>query len=255
MTVGKAEITSISDIPQERWDKLTQKRIFFGHQSVGANIIDGLKKIIKDNNNIKLNIIDIDSQKLFTKPGISHSRIGENRKPESKIIAFADTMNNGIGDNVDIAFFKFCYVDITAKKNINKLFEEYKNSLAVLRDKYKNTLFIHVTVPLRATKPGIKSTIKKILKKSDWEYEDNVKRNEFNQLLNIEYLDFEPIFDLAMIEATYPDGSLEIFSQKGKNYLSLVPDYTDDGGHLNKKGQQRVAEQLLFFLANQMNSL
>ena len=32
---------SIKDIPDSAWKKLSKKRIYFGHQSVGFNIIDG----------------------------------------------------------------------------------------------------------------------------------------------------------------------------------------------------------------------
>ena len=43
---------------------------------------------------------------------------------------------------------------------------------------------------------------------------------------------------------------METFTKDGENYYSLVPDYTDDGGHLNEKGRKIVAEQLLILLAN-----
>ncbi|HSA96105.1 MAG TPA: hypothetical protein VLJ16_08640, partial [Acidobacteriota bacterium] len=33
-------------VPQEKWDSLAQKRIFFGHKSVGFNIISGLEDVM-----------------------------------------------------------------------------------------------------------------------------------------------------------------------------------------------------------------
>jgi lysophospholipase L1-like esterase len=33
----------------------------------------------------------------------------------------------------------------------------------------------------------------------------------------------------------------------------MVPEYTDDGGHLNEKGRKRVAEQMLIILAEVAN--
>jgi lysophospholipase L1-like esterase len=35
----------------------------------------------------------------------------------------------------------------------------------------------------------------------------------------------------------------------GKTYYHLVPDYTNDGGHLNETGRKLVAEQLLLTIA------
>jgi len=57
MKTSAIKFQSINDIPQEKWDKLAQKRIFFGHQSVGFNILNGLNLIMADNPHIKLNIV------------------------------------------------------------------------------------------------------------------------------------------------------------------------------------------------------
>ena len=70
---------------------------------------------------------------------------------------------------------------------------------------------------------------------------NNINRNQFNEILRKEYEGKAPIFDLAKIESTYPDG---------KTSYSMVPDYTYDGGHLNETGRKKAAEQLLVLLAN-----
>ena len=49
---------SIDDIPREHWAQLAQKKIFFGHRSVGYNIIDGIKDIMAERPYIKLNIVE-----------------------------------------------------------------------------------------------------------------------------------------------------------------------------------------------------
>ena len=76
-----------------------------------------------------------------------------------------------------------------------------------------------------------------------------IKRNEFNDMMRNEYEDREPIFDLALIESTFLDGKREMYQENDIIYYSLVPDYTNDGGHLNEKGRKLVAEQLLIFLS------
>jgi hypothetical protein len=243
---------TIKDIPTCKWERLSQKRIYFGHHSVGFNIVDGVRDLMKESPQIKLNIVETYSTPDFKNGVFAHSRVGRNTNPKSKIDEFQKFMEGGIGDKADIAFFKFCYVDVTTKTDVQKVFDEYKNALARIENEFAKTTFVHVTIPLRITKTTSKTKIKKFLgKKNIWEYEDNIKRNEFNELLRKEYDGKEPIFDLAKIESTYPDGKRSYFTKAGKTYYSLVPDYTCDGGHLNETGRKIVAEQLLLVLANQ----
>ena len=75
-----------------------------------------------------------------------------------------------------------------------------------------------------------------------------MKRAEFDRLLK-ETFGADPVFDLSRIEATAPDGHLTTFEERGQNYLSLYPGYTEDGGHLNTVGQQVAGEAFIHFLA------
>ena len=86
--------------------------------------------------------------------------------------------------------------------------------------------------------------------KNMWRYDANIKRNEFNKLIRKEYAGKEPVFDLAEMESTHPDGRRGAFSKDGKTYYSMIPDYTHDGGYLNEKGRKKDSEQLLILLAN-----
>ena len=97
---------------------------------------------------------------------------------------------------------------------------------------------------------GIYDVKKLTGKKEFWEYDHNVARNKFNDLLKREYAGKESVFDLAKIESTYPDGRRETFKRKDKRFYSLVHDYTHDGAHLKELGRKKVAEQFLIFLAN-----
>ena len=242
---------SIKDIPDSAWKKLSKKRIYFGHQSVGFNIIDGIKDVMRENPQIKLNVVETSDPSEFNTPLFAHSRVGKNIDPKSKIDAFANFMENGIGNMADITFFKFCYVDVTARTDVERVFADYKNTISRLRESYPGTMLIHVTAPLTVTKTTFKTWIKKIIRKKDiWEYDDNIKRNQFNELLKKEYTGKEPIFDLSKIESTFPDGTRSSFTKDGRPYYSLISDYTHDGGHLNEKGRKIVAEQLLLLLAN-----
>ena len=200
---------------------------------------------------INLNIVYSTSTTDFNSPVLAHFRIGNNIDPISKIDAFVDLMNNGIGNKVDIAFFKFCYIDITGNTNIQNIFNIYKEHMLKLKQRYPETTLIHVTVPLTVMKAGFNTWIKKLLsKKYIWEYDDSIQRNKFNHLLREEYRVYDPIFDLAKIESTFPNGKTCSFIRNGTVYQSLVPAYTTDGGHLNELGGKVVARHLLIFLAN-----
>ncbi len=49
--------------------------------------------------------------------------LGQNTVPQSKIDDFVKYIQNGIGAEADIAFFKFCYIDFAKETDIKKLFE------------------------------------------------------------------------------------------------------------------------------------
>lgn len=247
---------SIKDITDSAWKKLSEKTIYFGHQSVGFNIIDGIKDVMKENPQIRLNIVETNDPSEFNTHLFAHSKVGKNMDPKSKIDAFANFMEKGIGEKTDIAFFKFCYVDITAGTDIDKVFDDYKSTMARLKGIFPEMRFIHTTVPITFKPTGIKgwirkgkNLIKKIIGRPVFDYLDNVNRNRFNEMVRKEYNGKEPIFDLAKIESTFPNGTRSSFIKDGKTYYSLVSDYTHDGGHLNEKGRKIIAEQLLIFLA------
>lgn len=242
---------SIKVIPVSSWEKLSQKKIYFGHQSVGYNIIDGIKDIMKQNPQIRLNIFETSDPTHFDEGIFAHSRVGKNEDPKSKTESFDEFMRKGIGDSMDISFFKFCYVDIQKNTDKEDLFEDYKSKLSLLEKNYPRVMFIHVTIPLRTVKIGWKTRIKEWIGKGEmWEYAGNIERNEYNSLIREEYEERKPFFDLAKIESTYPDGKRSSFTANGKLIYSLIPEYTKDGGHLNERGRKIVAEQLLILLAN-----
>ena len=241
--------TSIESVKPALWDSLAKKKIFFGHQSVGNNIISGINDLMKINPKINLHIVETEKPGDFSSGIFAHHGVGQNVDPESKIKDFVRMMDQGIGGKSDIAFFKFCYIDFNSDTNIQGVFNDYKNAMTTLKRKYPDTHFIHCTVPLvTKAKTTPMSLVKKVLGRDGNRH--NVARNEFSDLMRKEYEGKEPIFDLAAIESTYPDGSRETFTKDGNTYYALVPSYTEDGGHLDELGRNHVAEKLLMFLIN-----
>jgi hypothetical protein len=250
--VNKITLPSIDDIPREYWAKLAEKKIFFGHQSVGYNIIDGITDIINERDYIKLNVIEAREPVAFDQPVFAHSQVGMNTKPFSKIKRFVEIMDAGVGSKVDIAFFKFCYVDIMRDSDPQEIFDGYSAALEELKDRYPNTMFLHLTVPIRSTPKGAKRNLKqtvKLLIGRPGLLEDNMMRRRYNDLLKNAYSKTGLFFDLALIESVNAEG-FRCHAVKGAEKVDVMaPEYTEDGGHLNSQGRKKVAEQLLIILA------
>lgn len=241
---------TISEVPVETWQKLANQKIYFGHQSVGNNILEGIKNVMKENPQIKLNVVETIDLAALNTPVFAHSRIGKNTDPKSKIDAFSGILGKGIGSKIDIAALKFCYADATENTDIDKVFDDYKKAMLELKKKYPQTIFVHMTIPISIVQSGIKAFVKKIIGRSIDGYDKNIKRELLSDRIRRAYGGKEPVFDVAKIESTFPDGTRSTFHKNGKIYYSMVPEYTSDGCHLNEKGRKLVAEQFLIFLAN-----
>jgi len=251
MTEKKITFEKLHSVPNSAWKALSEKKIYFGHQSVGFNIMDGVADLMKELPNIKLNIVETNQKRDFAKGVLAHSEVGKNNDPESKITEFANFIDLGIGKTADAAALKFCYVDMTTNTDIESLFNRYVETVEKIKAKHPGITIIHFTEPLTHIKTTWKTWIKKLMGKKDiWEYNNNIKRNQYNVLLIDKYHGGDPILDIAKIESTYPDGTRESFTVDGKTYYSMVPEYTTDGGHLNELGRKIVAEEFLLLLTN-----
>jgi hypothetical protein len=236
-------------LPKTVGGALAGKRIYFGHQSVGYNIVDGLQAWNRERPELGLKIVESRTPDAFEGPVFAHATNGANYEPMKKIKEFADTVEGGVGAKADIAFFKFCYVDFSPETDGQKVFDEYKTTLARLRDKFPKTRFVHFTVPLTVTQTGPKAMIKRLIGRKIGGVEANIARERYNELLRREYLGKEPFFDLAKVEATRLDQRPASFEQDGRTYPYLAEEYASDGKHLNADGARWVAAHLIKTLA------
>ena len=234
---------------RQAWESIARKRIFFGHQSVGNNIIDGLQMVAKQNQFRALNIIETRNGNDITGPMLAHSKVGRNKHPDSKIEDFAKIVRGGMGKRIDVALLKLCYVDIDGNTDTDALFQKYHSTLKHLQKSYPQVKFIAVTVPLTTLQTGWKAWVKRILGRSPAGYRENIKRNKFNELVRKAYAKSGLLFDIAKVESTLPDGSRSTYTVNNTRYYHLYSGYTQDGGHLNTVGKQSVAESLIIVLA------
>lgn len=223
---------------------ISHENIYFGHRSVGENIIAGLNKLISENGRHAVIIKDFKNSSQIESNYFMHSNIGQNGDPKSKFEEFSRIVNDLVSKNLDVAMMKLCFVDITKNTNLDEVFGSYVKMIDSLQNKYPNLTIIHFSVPLK-TKPSLLVKIKNMIKgRDDYDLQDEVARNKYNELLYLKYSK-DKIFDLAEIESTYPNGKREFVNVEGKPCYILIKDYTDDGGHLNTVGQQVVSEKLI----------
>lgn len=225
----------------DSWDRLVERRVCFGHQSVGADIVEALSRL----SGRRLDVVESREAEVFRRPVFAHFRVGRNRDPFSKCRDFSEVINAGVGNRIDVAFFKFCYVDITGQTDVDELFKAYQEIMADLHDAYPKVSFLHITVPLTLIRRGMLGWIREKIGGCDPEREDQVRRHAFNQLLRGVYSGTGRLFDLAKEESTFPDGRPSEVRYRGEPLPTLVPEYTDDGGHLNRPAAERMASHLL----------
>jgi hypothetical protein len=232
-------VTALDGVRDDEWRRLAARRIYFGHQSVGYNIVAGLNEIVRQRPSIGLRIIESTEPHPTDAPALVHSQLGSNTDPASKLDGFAARLASGTGAWADLAFFKFCYADIHGRTNVDELLTHYEATFAEISRRFPRLLLLHLTVPLTAPPSLPKRWAKRLLGKPVREFADNAKREAFNDALRARYGANGFFFDVARTEATRPDGRLERDGQ------ALYAGYTADRGHLNGLGQLVVGTALL----------
>jgi lysophospholipase L1-like esterase len=226
-------------------------RIFFLHQSVGFNIMDGFSRLAGPDTGLR--IVNVDENAVGDGPVFAHSTEGRNAAPKSKIDAFGRILRQQKDLQPDVALMKLCYVDFNPETDAEELFDYYAKQIETLKAELPGVVFAHTTAPLKKWGTGIKDTINRKLGRMVWEDESNARRAEYNKLLT-ERFGADPIIDVARAESTRLDGSRVTFSLDGKDYFAMEPSYTDDGGHLNVLGQRIVAKEFVRVLAEVLSA-
>jgi hypothetical protein len=234
---------SDSDI-RKGLDTVVSRKLFFGHQSVGLNIIDGLKDIGATAGIAMPPIVKARSGGDISGAGFYHSEVGKNLDPMSKLNDFDSILRGGVGNAVDAAFLKFCYVDFDANTDVEALFSAYRDTMARLKADFPKLIIVHFTAPLMIEERGLKARIKRLIGRKINSDADNAAREAYNRKLRAEYASKAPVFDLALVEASDSNGSATLHVGGDGQYYALRAEYSDDGGHLNAVGRKRAASWL-----------
>jgi hypothetical protein len=228
---------------------LAAKRVFFGHQSVGTDIMDGVRDLVRDGKARGLRVLTVDGATTAGGGFFADALVGRNEHPETKTDGFAALLRERLGPRLDIAFHKYCFVDAGPETDLASVFGHYRDTMAGLKASFPAVTFVHVTMPLMTAQSGPRAGIKSIFGRAPAGYEANLRRETFNEMMRREYSGREPVFDLAALESTEPGGQAVTTSFRGVTAPALFEGYTTDGGHLNAAGRRRIAETLLVFLS------
>lgn len=239
-TVSENEIKRIAG-------KIEGKKILFGHMSVGDNMLDGLRMYMAPLG-ITTQKTEIDGQPLDKEADIIHFYIGKNTQPKDKVDDFVKLIEKkALHSPIDFAVMKFCYADFRPDTDPRVIYDYYLEAIVSLKKKYPQISFFHMTVPLTITTNTIKDRIKRLIGKEPWSDGCNRVRTAYNSIL-LNEVDKSMVFDIARIESTWPNGKREKTEKENHKWYSMVPLFTNDGGHLNDVGKKVVASEFIVFL-------
>lgn len=214
--------------------------VFFGHRSVGGNVIDGINALFKDAGLQRPPLVDLDGGggAVPAQGGyIAHGSVGRNGEPLGKLMDFDSILRQDRAPGVQVALLKLCYADVEEHTDTEALFQEYQETMTRLERDLPEITFLHATVPLTTDNPV-----------------DNIARGTYNSLMRAAYGDTGRLWDLATIESTTPDGHRVGGVISGDEYQALHPAFSTDGGHLNDQGARLAAAPLLELVARHSKS-
>ena len=230
-TVGSASTALLpaatSSLTTADLTRVRATRVLFGHQSVGWNIVEGIRAVYSSRSLAGPRFV-VGAAPVSRSGFFAHDGIGSNGAPTTKIRDFAARLRGGAAARVDVAFMKLCYVDITAGTDVKAVFTQYSRTVRALRASFPRLVLLHLTVPLTTGSPS-----------------DNAARGRYNALMRQAYGASGRLVDIAAAESVSPSGARVTVAYRGARYQAMYAGYTSDGGHLNALGSRRVAAALL----------
>jgi hypothetical protein len=127
---------------------LKSKRILFGHQSVGGNMVDGIPALYASYS-VSPSITQIDASQINSTSGgfFADFYVGENGDPVGKTADFNTTVRQ-YSSRLDFALMKFCFVDIVSGVNVTQVFNAYRTVMDQLVTDFPAIKFVYTTAAL-----------------------------------------------------------------------------------------------------------
>ncbi len=239
-------LPTFDSLPASTRARLARTQMLFGHQSVGRNIMAGIRELARSDPSLALALAPLDAPS--PQPAtLRHFEVGTNGDPDSKGAAFARILAERAPDSV-MAGYELCYLDFTRESDAEKIFARYQQVMDSVRTRHPTIRLVHFTAPLTVEEPWLKGAIKRALGRTTTR-SLNRQRAAFNARMRAAYHEGEPLFDLARAESTLEDGRRRSLVVDGLEVEALAPEFAADEGHLNARGRAVVASRFLAFLA------
>jgi hypothetical protein len=244
----RAAGTAVTSISGPELDTVRGTRVFFGHQSVGENILDGARTVYADAGVDGPTIVNGRSAPDADGGFILETAIGENGDPLGKIADFDTVMRSGLADHIDVAVMKLCYIDIEADTDVQAVFDAYSSTMAALERDFPEVTFVKTTVPITTQPSGTSQLKQRVRGQGSYGLGTNTARQRLNDMIRAAYAGGH-LADIAAAESTTPESTRVGGTYQDEPYYSLYSEYASDEGHLNDVGSARVATDWLAAVA------
>lgn len=210
---------------------LAVRRGWFGHQSVGDDLLEGVRAFA-------------DTPRLargerVPRGSVGHAALERNGAPHEKIEGFVDAVR-AMNGAVDVVAMKLCWADFddATDASVDELAKHYVAAVSTVEAEFPDLRVLHVTTPLRTVQGGVRAVVKRVIGRPLGGISHNALRERYNRALR--RFPLETVFDLARLEWTRRDGSEE----RHDGVPALAPEYTHDGGHLDAQARRDLGAQL-----------
>ena len=238
--IGHAALAGAANPPAEKLPKIAQLRWFFTHASVGGNMIEGLNALhAEDAVRFPLQIFEVaaagtegdanyraSAEPAATSAGFVYECMRGNPGWRNKLTCFSNSVatSGWRFPKVNVVMDKFCWIDPEADP------AEYCARMSALEDRFPQTLFVYLTMPLTTETAGT----------------ENDQRNDFNRhVRNHCRTAGKWLLDIADIEAWSEGGTEQTYVSGGATNQRMAAAYAEDAGggdfHLNATGRRRAA--------------
>jgi hypothetical protein len=236
-----------------KWSGIGARTVYFAHQSVGADIVAGVESLKRDHS-LPLRIVRATDPSTISDPAFVHFFVGQKRDYASKNAALLRLLEAPTRAHQPVVVFKYCHGDIKSPDDGNAMFEAYHDTVDTIQFEHPDVTVVHSTIPLALVAENAVKSGARLFLGLHSERELAVARHRYNELLRTEFGGTEPIFDIAKLQATRQDGTIERFAFGGAFIETLAADNTSDGCSLSACAQTVAAAELLEVLSEAIES-
>lgn len=230
ITIIDSLALNAADIPDAVRADIREMDVYFEHASVGSNISEGIDALVAESGGLfAIGRNGWSAEGGEVSQGIidwytAHDGFGDNARGNpgfaSKIAGFDSRMRTeGFAEVLDVASWKFCYIDNDYAGSVQDAFDAVRVSIEALEEDFPHITFVWWTMPICTG--------------------GDSSRDDYNELVRAYCVQSgRYLIDIADIECHDPAGNRLVDDEMRE---LLYSGYTNDGGHLNGSGAERLA--------------